>query len=166
MNLSCDEVIKLLDEVFAMSFGWRPEELKVGEVTLITDGRSTLVFGVTCSRGFVVTNLIEESALRVAVRDCCPDHLCRQQMKQRLIALLPRRDEPLSVSGNVLLFCTRDTFSPQDSDMIRLVAPDDSLWMDVDGKRREVVFAVYQGRKHVANATLSAHTDQLKLKNY
>jgi len=159
MNLSYNEVIKLLDEMFAMSFGWRPEELKVGKVAFITDGKRMLTFGMTCSRGFVVTNLIDESALRVAVRDRRPDDLCSQQMKQRLIALLPRRGKPLQVSDNVLLFCTRDTFSPQDSDIVRLVAPDDVLWMDADGKRREVAFAVYQEGKHVTNATLSAPSD-------
>jgi len=152
-----DEVIQNLDREFAPLFGW-PLEMKCNQIAVAQDGRHPLAFGASCSRGFVVSSVVDEESLRQSVDECQPEDLGKQAIRDKLIALLPRRVKPWQSADNVLLFCSSTNFIPHKLLNAEPISPLDPFFLGEDGTanpKLKAAFGIRDGDSLVSNAQLT-----------
>ena len=148
-------IIELLDSEFAAVFKWPLEGMSRERIAVAGGASHPLAFGVTCSRGFVVSRAIPEGDLRAAVVGCRAQELLSPPIKQRLLALLAPRVPTYDVSENVLFYCAGSTFAPCEQPQAEAVPPDDALFLEWDlPSRLEAAFGVSVEGTRVSEARL------------
>jgi len=152
-------IMEELDEQLCHYFGCQAEDLRSGGIAIIAGGNHPLTSGVFSRGAVVVSKLISEASLKSAVSGRRLREILGQEVLTRLISLLPARENPWVVeSENVLLYCTRNTFTPQNIFLAKPVPDDDPLWQDweedLPGKL-DAAYGVYIDGVRVSRATLT-----------
>ena len=89
-----NSLLGLLDREFGRKFDRPRDGFDPGRIVAANRDGRPLAFGLSCSRGFAVSSMIDEDRLRQAVSAYEPEELELQPVCDYLMGLLPKRPQP------------------------------------------------------------------------
>lgn len=148
-------VTDLLDETMADWAGCDAQDFRQHRAVVRPRQKFPLVICVTNNGCVLSTDLVSDRGLDPQAERQLLTWPPTGEAVGRVVLLLGGKDS--RTSHNVLLYCTHDSFRPQNASLAETVRPDDPFWQTgdpEDDKRLEAAFAVYVGDLRASTATL------------
>jgi RimJ/RimL family protein N-acetyltransferase len=148
-------VTDLLDEAMADWAGCDPQDLRRHRIVVKPRQKHQLAICVTCDGCVLSTDVLSAGDLDVESGRLLLSWPPTAESVRRVALLVAGAGA--KTSHNVLLYCTPETFRPQNASPAEPVRPDDPFWQSDDpeeDRRLEAAFAVYVGDVRASTATV------------